>query len=599
MKRLAFVLLPLLATAPAAAWLPHGSSGGASPSCPYADQASTDGCASAPGGLDQQSNFFTVSAPLSGQTYESSTFTASIAGGVMTVSGATGTPLNNAATHATLLGAGIPAGVYVSSFGTGTGGNGTYNLANASGLSFSGSANALYRPWWNVAGVDYGVGITTPVASHLDPATHAPSFCAYHATGFFFGGGPYLDCTASTPSTMTNLNLSGNSLTGFGHECVGIELENASTAAITLDNLYFENDANCPIGHTSITYTGIIYQRLPGTSMTVALTLQNSTVVGHGESSCCNEPGGGGASGDNVPSGGLVGWYINTVGQDTLRNNAFYRFPGHIYGIQTDTSGTGNILLANNFFNTTHQRAPQGHSEFGSFQGSPNVEQSSYNVFFDDGTHSATFAALLVGLQSAGQVTSFQADHNTMIANLTPGATQATYTATPTIINDQITFTGISAGGAPLSGQGFQGSSDIFLYQCTGSGTSASCSYDCGVETVVSPATQWCGLATSSVGTYNANSGQASPGVSPGPTTILSTTGGENIALLHGVYVNSPQVLDNFIDSTGSGSNGNGVAYWSRAASDGCNAQTMFSGNIDMLTGNTLTGWAQSPGGGC
>ncbi len=179
MKRLpVLAALAALASAPASAGNhPHGSLAPAvSEGCPYADTASTDGCLQAPTAsayTAQHPNFFTSYALQSGQSYTGASFTGAISGGVLTVSGASRTVI---AASDTIIGAGVPAGVHVASFGTGTGGNGTYNLANATGLTVgSETMNGLRRPPWNVAGVDYPVGIQTYPAGCGTSYTCLPS----------------------------------------------------------------------------------------------------------------------------------------------------------------------------------------------------------------------------------------------------------------------------------------------------------------------------------------------------------------------------------------------------------------------------------------
>jgi len=152
---------------------------GNSPSalCPYAGTATTDGCSGAPvanANTIQHADFFTSYALQNGQTYKLANFTGSISGGVLTISGVVSGVVVNL--NDTIIGGSptIPAGVFVSSLGTGTGGNGTYNLANAAGVSSTGTMNALRRPPWNVAGVDYPVGINNGVTLK-DPATTLPA----------------------------------------------------------------------------------------------------------------------------------------------------------------------------------------------------------------------------------------------------------------------------------------------------------------------------------------------------------------------------------------------------------------------------------------
>jgi hypothetical protein len=206
MNRLLIIIFALLCGALPASAAFHGSSGAAPASCPYADTSSTDGCLNAPVAnayTVQHSDFFTSYALQSGQSYTGAPFTGAISGGVLTVSGASGTVI--AATD-TIIGAGVLAGVHVASFGTGTGGNGTYNLANASGLTVGAETmNGVRRPPWNVAGVDYPVGIKT-----------FPN-CA---TGGAPGGGTYV-CLSSglkDPSSVTNLTLDSVYSTSNGCE---------------------------------------------------------------------------------------------------------------------------------------------------------------------------------------------------------------------------------------------------------------------------------------------------------------------------------------------------------------------------------------------
>lgn len=94
-----------------------------------------------------------LTAAASGGTVGGTITTASIAAGnpaVMTVTTITGTPLT---VGTVITGVGVPPGTYIASFGTGSGGAGTYNLANvdgttiptvASGLSYAGIQETNY-----------------------------------------------------------------------------------------------------------------------------------------------------------------------------------------------------------------------------------------------------------------------------------------------------------------------------------------------------------------------------------------------------------------------------------------------------------------------
>lgn len=66
--------------------------------------------------------------------------------GVMTVNTITGTPL---AVGQVITGTGVPAGTYIASLGSGSGGTGTYNLANVDGTAFP-SVGAEAMTYWGV-----------------------------------------------------------------------------------------------------------------------------------------------------------------------------------------------------------------------------------------------------------------------------------------------------------------------------------------------------------------------------------------------------------------------------------------------------------------
>ena len=209
MKRLLVILtlclLPLCADARLRFHGGQPASGGGNVSCPYAGTASTDGCSGAVAGLSgasvQHSNFFTGYGNQEGQTYWESSFTGSIVAGngYITISGCGSTCIidhSGASINETLNctnGSGtvgacstsgtLPAGVFITQIGgsgcggscTGTGGNGTYQISNASTVNASGTMQALMRPPWNVAGVEYPVGVPATVTL-LDPGT-AMSTC--------------------------------------------------------------------------------------------------------------------------------------------------------------------------------------------------------------------------------------------------------------------------------------------------------------------------------------------------------------------------------------------------------------------------------------
>jgi hypothetical protein len=154
--------------------------------CPY-PTAATDGCGVATAAEIQNPNFFsdtTVggSGALGGCCQMGQTYTGAIAGtisgGVLTVGGYTGNDQipNTVGIQPgnTIIGPGVPPGITVAS---GSGSTGTFQLTNAG--SYNGPVTGfMVRPPWNVAGVDYPVGIES-TALPLIPWTAIPSCSNY------------------------------------------------------------------------------------------------------------------------------------------------------------------------------------------------------------------------------------------------------------------------------------------------------------------------------------------------------------------------------------------------------------------------------------
>lgn len=113
-----------------------------------------------------------LSAAASGNTVTGAITSASLSSaGVLTVATITGSPL---AVGQIIVGAGVPNGSYIASLGTGTGGTGTYNLANADGTAFS-TVSAEAMTYYGVQGTQFYLAQTvTPdcsfTASLAEPA---------------------------------------------------------------------------------------------------------------------------------------------------------------------------------------------------------------------------------------------------------------------------------------------------------------------------------------------------------------------------------------------------------------------------------------------
>ena len=276
--RIILAIAALLLGLSVEAWLPHGIS---LAGCPYADQAATDGCAGAPVGSTQIANFFTSYAPLSGQSYLSSQFSVSISGGVATVSGATGTVITGHETLVNIAGdtASIPAGVYVSSFAGGSGGNGTYNLANATGVSTSGTAHALRRPPWDEVCIDYACGANNATAT-VDPTTSVPTGCSYRPTSGP-NGGPQIYCLNTSNLVILNYDFTL-------HGCIQLDIVGSSTSGgIVIQNSKFAINTGCDAANQAVIVFGVGVK--PASVSITSITCDGSAIPTTGHDWCIQD----------------------------------------------------------------------------------------------------------------------------------------------------------------------------------------------------------------------------------------------------------------------------------------------------------------------
>lgn len=140
---------------------------------------------------------------------------------------------------------------------TGTANNSTlYQRTNffTSYAPQSGQNYGSTRPGWNVAGVDYPVGIPGGTV-FVDPATTSGTVCPtgisgslsptcnYNPTGNLLGGPRFQMASSGGTLTNTGMDYSGN-LVG-SHGCVTLELNASYPSTFTLQNSYFAVNAGC------------------------------------------------------------------------------------------------------------------------------------------------------------------------------------------------------------------------------------------------------------------------------------------------------------------------------------------------------------------
>lgn len=147
-----------------------------------------------------------------------STFTASITGTVMTV---TGTPTGTISNGDSITGTGVTAGTYIKSLGTGTGGAGTYNL-NASQTIGS-------EPMSSYSG-EYGMGISIRGSTNVIINNAAANNC--WGDSYYIGQSTTGGLTYCKDLTLTNINADSS-------RRQGISL--ISGKNITINDTYLKN----------------------------------------------------------------------------------------------------------------------------------------------------------------------------------------------------------------------------------------------------------------------------------------------------------------------------------------------------------------------
>lgn len=133
--------------------------------------------------------------------------------GIMTVNTITGTPL---AVGQVITAVGLPAGSYIASLGTGTGGTGTYNLANVDGAAFT-VLTTIAATYWGVTETQFYVaqsaqaGVTSTANTIAAPVGSGSSVLT--TSGALSSGsilpGMFVTGTGVAPLTQILYQISG------------------------------------------------------------------------------------------------------------------------------------------------------------------------------------------------------------------------------------------------------------------------------------------------------------------------------------------------------------------------------------------------------
>lgn len=244
----------------------HGG-GGVVASCPFG--VSADGCTagqtdSSFSGLTaggppvtgtytvQHADFFTAYAPQAGQSYVGAVVNASISGTSLTVNSVTS---GTVALNQNVTGTGIPNGVYIVS------GTGPYTLSQSLGTVSSEAMTLYRRPTWNVAGVDYPVGVRQSQVPLKDPTSPVISGCTYCPVATVTspcGNGtsnsfaiPAVVCTG-LGANPTIQGYDFGTASQAGNSCVALYIESGSGTLTFSDNRWVNTSQNCSAISTSV-----------------------------------------------------------------------------------------------------------------------------------------------------------------------------------------------------------------------------------------------------------------------------------------------------------------------------------------------------------
>ena len=460
------------------------------------------------------------------------------------------------------------------------------SYARGSGQTYAsggGNLSSSHPPPWNVAGVDYPVGYYTPKSSLKDPAVTQPANCTYYSTGSPFNSAyPYLQCGIASGQ----VDIEGYDFGPIGgHDCTPVTLSSAnltSGTTVTIKDNLFENGADCSNNATN-NITGMIQTDITGHTIGSTINVQYNTWLGHWADPCCDQP----------PYSPRAMGFL-TTGSLTFEYNSVIDWPSD--PIFLGVGGGSNIgTVEYNYIEGWVYRGAESHGEWGSL---------SY------GSGQSTVGSFLVAYNTLLSTTT-QASNDTTLLWYSQGVSTVVYTGTNTIANNvvvanyvggvntsgkvsfivsDITETGpgnvvtITDPGTThvVPGTALQGTG-ITLYQYLGADGSGhpQYSFDCaGVSNPTCP----------SVG-YNLSVG---PILTPMSEYASNVTGNADM-LAQNSYDQTLFWENNYLDPTGTG----GGTIWAGGGTCYGTPGSSFSGNINMLTGATITGYSSNVSTGC
>jgi hypothetical protein len=250
-------------------------------------------------------------------------------------------------------------------------------------------------PPWNVAGVNYPVGINASYVGNLkDPATAPlPAGCSFSTYS-----GPAVTCGGATVK-INNLTISGYD---FGHSVAGsvqLDIAGGVTGTLTISNNKFFNGASVD---------SQFYDVLINSPNSANVVFSYNYLDGNGLA---------------LPSGKMNAMVLDlAAGSLTFQYNAMVNIPSRAVGYGTDS----NVNISYNYGDGLGYGSLIYHPEF-TFGGpaEPNGTMSGvevgYNTFVTDSNNGGATSNIYVsnGVQG-GTVLDASVDHNVVVSNTNP-----------------------------------------------------------------------------------------------------------------------------------------------------------------------------------
>ncbi len=256
-----------------------------------------------------------------------------------------------------------------------------FSYARQSGQTYAST------PQWNVAGVDYAVGVNAAYAGNLlDPATAPlPAGCGFHG-----GALPYVSC-----ASVNNLTISGYD---FGHSIAGsvqLYIAQGVTGTLTISNNKFFNGPT-----VDRQFFDVLINPGDNNIPNTANVVMNYNYFD--------------GNGIKVPNGlnaSLVADF--STGSLTFQYNAMVNIPGRVLYY-----GTGsNVNISYNYGEGLNYNSPF-HSDFFAGFTSANEEFGFNTLLTDSNNFGATAHIYLSDGVSGGTVLLANVDHNVLVSNL-------------------------------------------------------------------------------------------------------------------------------------------------------------------------------------